>query len=69
VDDLQKLIWQTTDKGQYAKVQDWTMGQLKEFLLTRSEAEIKGVMNGLTSDVIGCVPKMMSNEELTVVGQ
>ena len=69
VDDLQKLIWQTTDKDQYAKVQDWTMGQLKEFLLTRSEAEIKGVMNGLTSDVIGCVPKMMSNEELTVVGQ
>jgi ethanolamine ammonia-lyase large subunit len=69
VDDLQKLIWQTTDKDQYANVQDWTMGQLKEFLLTRSEAEIKGVMNGLTSDVIGCVPKLMSNEELIIVGQ
>jgi ethanolamine ammonia-lyase large subunit len=69
VDDLQKLIWQTTDKNENAKVQDWTMGQLKEFLLTRSEAEIKGVMNGLTSDVIGCVPKVMSNEELIIVGQ
>ena len=34
VDDLQQLIWQTTDQAQYAKVQDWTMGQLKEFLLT-----------------------------------
>src|SRR5262245_31298605 len=33
VDDLQKLIWQTTDQAQYAKVRDWTMGQLKEFLL------------------------------------
>ena len=32
VDDLQQLIWQTTDQAQYAKVQDWTMGQLKEFL-------------------------------------
>jgi len=69
VDDLQKLIWQTTDKDQHANVQDWTMGQLKDFLLTRSEAEIKGVMNGLTSDVIGCVPKLMSNEELITVGQ
>jgi ethanolamine ammonia-lyase large subunit len=63
-DDLQKLIWQTTDAGQYGKVKDWTMGQLKEFLLTKSEAEIKGIMHGLTSETIGCVPKLMSNQEL-----
>jgi len=69
VDDLQRLIWQTTDKNLYAKIQDWTMGQLKQFLLTQSEDQIKGVMNGLTSDVIGCVPKLMSNEELITVGQ
>ncbi|GAU86017.1 ethanolamine ammonia-lyase subunit EutB [Bosea sp. BIWAKO-01] len=69
VDDLQTLIWQTTDRDQHAKIQDWTMGQLKTFLLTRPENEIKGVMNGLTSDAIGCVPKLMSNEELTIVGQ
>jgi ethanolamine ammonia-lyase large subunit len=69
VDDLQRLIWQTTDQAQYAKVKDWTMGQLKEFLLTKPESEIKGVMNGLTSDTIGCVPKLMSNQELTALGQ
>lgn len=68
-DDLQRLIWETTDQAQYAKVKDWTMGQLKEFLLTEPEAEIKGIMNGLTSDTIGCVPKLMSNEELTALGQ
>jgi ethanolamine ammonia-lyase large subunit len=69
VDDLQRLIWQTTDKDQYAKVQDWTMGRLKEFLLAGSEDETKGIMNGLNSDVIGCVPKLMTNEELVIVGQ
>jgi ethanolamine ammonia-lyase large subunit len=69
VDDLQKLIWQTTDKNQYAKVQDWTMGRLKQFLLTASEDQIKDIMNGLNSDVIGCVPKLMSNEDLVIVGQ
>ncbi len=69
VDDLQRLIWQTTDKNQYVKVQDWTMGRLKQFLLTGSEDQIKDVMNGLNSDVIGCVPKLMSNEELIIVGQ
>ena len=42
VDDLQRLIWQTTDQDQYAKVQDWTMGQLKEFLLTASEDRDQG---------------------------
>ena len=35
----QQLIWQTTDQAQYAKVQDWTMGQLKEILLTASEPD------------------------------
>src|SRR3974390_2107680 len=69
VDDLQRLIWQTTDKNQYAKVQDWTMGQLKQFLLTAPEDQIKEVMNGMNSTVIGCVPKLMNNEELVSVGQ
>ncbi|WP_341486776.1 ethanolamine ammonia-lyase [Pararhizobium sp. A13] len=68
-DGLQQLIWQTTDQAQYAKVKDWTMGQLKEFLLAESEARIKGIMNGLTSDTIGCIPKLMSNEELIALGQ
>jgi ethanolamine ammonia-lyase large subunit len=68
-DSVQKLVWQTTDQTQYGKVKDWTMGQLKEFLLTKSEPEIKGIMGGLTSETIGCVPKLMSNEELTAIGK
>ena len=69
VDELQRLIWQTTDQAQYAQVQDWTMGRLKEFLLTASEPDIKGVMGGLSSDTIGCVPKLMDNQELIALGQ
>ncbi len=68
-DNLQKLLWLTTNQAQYAKVKDWTMAELKKFLLTQSEAEIKGIMYGLTSDTIGCVPKLMSNEELITLGQ
>ena len=69
IDDLQKLIWQTTDKAQYEKIKNWTMGELKEFLLTKSEAEIKGIMYGLSSETIGCIPKLMSNEELITLDQ
>ncbi len=68
-DELQRLVWQTTDPAQYAKVRDWTMGQLKAFLLSAPESEIKAVMHGLNSDVIGCVPKLMSNQELIALGQ
>jgi len=68
-DNLQKLIWKTTDQARYEKVKNWTMRELKEFLLTQSESEIKGVMYSLTSDTIGCVPKLMSNDELIALGQ
>ncbi len=69
VDNLQKLLWKTIDQAQYEKVKDWTMGELKEFLLTKSESDIKGIMYGLTSDTIGCVPKLMTNDELIALGQ
>jgi ethanolamine ammonia-lyase large subunit len=69
VDDLQRLIWRTTDQAQYAKVKNWTLSELKQFLLTTSEAEIKAVMYGLTSDTIGCIPKLMSNQELITLGR
>ena len=68
-DNLQKLIWKTTDPAQYDTVKDWTMGELKDFVLTRPEADIKGIMGGLNSDVIACLVKIMSNAELTVVGK
>lgn len=68
-DDLQKLIWNTIDLAQYEKVKEWTLGELKDFLLTRPEGEIKGIMYGLNSDVIGSVVKLMSNSELIQVGQ
>jgi ethanolamine ammonia-lyase large subunit len=68
VDGLQELIWKTTDAAQYDKVKDWTLGDLKTFLLTKPEADIKAIMYGLNSDVIGSVVKLMSNSELTQVG-
>ena len=69
VDEQEKLITATTDPAQYAKVKDWTMGELKDFILSKSEADIKSIMYGLHSDIIANVVKLMSNEELISVGQ
>ncbi len=45
-----------------------TVGDLKQFLLTENEAAIKQLSQSLSSDVIGCVVKLMSQQELIAVG-
>jgi ethanolamine ammonia-lyase large subunit len=69
LDAQYKLITNTTDMAQYNKIKNWTMGELKNFVLTKSESQIKGIMNGLHSDIIGNLVKLMSNDELIKVGQ
>ncbi|MEM1323386.1 MAG: ethanolamine ammonia-lyase subunit EutB [Bacteroidota bacterium] len=66
-DELYDLIKGTTVDT--AEMAGWTMGELKQFVLEQPEAAVKEIMPGLSSDVIGCVVKLMSNEELIAVGQ
>jgi ethanolamine ammonia-lyase large subunit len=66
-DDLYKFIAKSVNSAQYNKIKDWTMGKMKNFLLTKSESEIKAVMFGMNSEVVGCIPKLMSNQELIAV--
>ncbi len=68
-DDIFELIQKTTIPPQNDSFLDWTMRDLKNFVLTQPEEAIKKIMPGLTSDVIGCLVKLMSNEELIKVGQ
>lgn len=68
-DELFELITAARDLKEAAKTAEMALGELKQFLLTRSEAEIKAVMPGLSSDVIACVVKLMTNAELIALGQ
>src|SRR3989338_9997485 len=49
-DEQQALIWKDTDLKAYRKIKNWTLGELKTFLLTRPEEQIKQIMPGLDSD-------------------
>jgi ethanolamine ammonia-lyase large subunit len=69
VDNQHKLISQTTDAAMQQATADWTLGFLKTYLLNASEDHIRQVMVGLTSDVIGCLVKLMSNAELTALSR
>ncbi|MBC6998507.1 ethanolamine ammonia-lyase subunit EutB [Cytophaga sp. FL35] len=66
-DDLYRLIKETTKES--TSIGNWTLTELKEFTLIKDEGEIKAIMPELTSDCIGCLVKLMTNEELIGVGQ
>lgn len=66
-DGIFDLIRESTATGE--ALQNWRLGELKEFVLTASEEDIKAIMPSLSSDIIGCLVKLMTNNELIVVGQ
>ena len=59
------LSFQETEKGK--AIGQWRMSAFKDFLLTSNEKEIKEVLPYLTSDIIACVVKLMSNKDLIQV--
>ena len=67
-DRVLSLIEETTDADIRASLEGMTLGQLKTFVLTRSEADIHAIRRGLSSDVIASLVRLMSNDELIAVG-
>jgi ethanolamine ammonia-lyase large subunit len=68
-DDLYRRLQQDVNADAAKTVAAWTLGQLRRFLLERSEDECRAIMPGLSSDVIGCLVKLLSNADLTRIGQ
>jgi ethanolamine ammonia-lyase large subunit len=57
------------DAGVRARIERWTLRELARFLVDQPEDAIKAIMPGLSSDVIACVVKLMSNDDLITVGR
>jgi ethanolamine ammonia-lyase large subunit len=68
-DELTAFLTASLDAVAHAETGSWTLGRLREFLLTEDERAIRPLMPGLSSEVIGCVVKLMSNADLIAVGQ
>ena len=68
-DNLYSLLLANLSPDAVKKTGSMTLGELKKFLLAGDESEIQPILNGLCSDVIGCVIKIMSNDELIAVGR
>ncbi|WP_405605069.1 ethanolamine ammonia-lyase subunit EutB [Polaribacter sp. Asnod1-A03] len=51
------------------EINNWTLQELKDFTLTKTEEEIKEIMPSISSDIIACLVKLMNNEELISIGK
>ena len=67
-DNLGKLIREGLDPGARAKADGMTLGGLKNVLLNEPESVIHELSGGLHSETIGCVVKLMTNDELILTG-
>lgn len=67
-DDLYELINAAIDPSVQQEIATWTIGDLKKHLLQEPESAIHEIRRGLSSDVIACVVRLMTNDELTSVG-
>ena len=68
-DNLFDYISVGREKQTHNPLAGQTLGQFRRFLLSSDEPAIKDVMPGLSSDVISCVVKLMTHEELIQMGR
>ncbi len=67
-DSLHRFTLTALDRQVQRRLGRWTLGQLKTKLLESDEATIRTWMPGLSSHVIGCLVKLMTNGELITLG-
>ncbi len=68
-DDLFAYVESAVDREKTASIKDWTFAELRNFLLRNDGSKIRDLVAGLPSDVIGCVVKLMNNDQLIAVGR
>lgn len=68
-DKTYQMLIRSRDAEVFQKISDWSFAKFKEFLLVQPEDVVRGILPGLSSDVIACAVKLFTNEELIAVGR
>ncbi|ODR80399.1 ethanolamine ammonia-lyase [Haladaptatus sp. W1] len=65
-DEVTRVIQEAVDDAIYDEISDWTVADLREFLVDEqtTEEDIDRIRPGLTSEMIAAVAKIMSNMDL-----
>jgi ethanolamine ammonia-lyase large subunit len=68
-DEITRLIQDSVNQEQYNKIKSMTVGELRDFILSKEESEIIKIRDGLTAEMIAAVTKLMSNMDLIYAAQ
>ena len=68
-DEVSNYIQQAVDPEVASRIGSWTLSELVTFLLDQDAASIADILPGLHSDVVGCVVKVLSNDQLIAVSR
>lgn len=60
-DEVTRVIQDSVNEDTYNKIKNMTVSDLREFILSSTETEIKGIRDGLTAEMISAVTKLMGN--------
>ena len=65
-DEVTRINQDGLDEAKYAEIQNWTMAQLREYILDykTTEADIRALGKALTAEVVAGVCKLMTNLDL-----
>ena len=65
-DEVTRIIQDDVNETQYRKIQNWTVSELREWLLDENTtgSHIRKLSRGLTSEMVAAVCKLMSNLDL-----
>jgi ethanolamine ammonia-lyase large subunit len=68
-DEVSKLLLETFDKEEFARVRSLTVGEFREYLLdeARSAEELHALGRAITPEVAAAVAKLMSNKDLVLI--
>ena len=70
-DEVTRIIQDDVNEPQYAKIRNWTVSDLREWILDErtTGADIRRLSRGLTSEMVAAVAKLMSNLDLIYAAQ
>lgn len=65
-DEVTRIIQDDCCDIMYGKIKNWSIAELREYILSEktTEEDIKKLSNGLTSEIVAAVAKLMSNLDL-----
>lgn len=70
-DEVTRLIVDTHDSGAFQEISSFTVGDLRDWLLTHEvdSKKLRSISKGLTPEMVAAVSKLMRNQDLIAVAQ